>query len=105
VDPHHYLPLRRTSFIGRERELEDVKRLLASRQLVTLTGAGGCGKTRLALQAAAEVIPDYEDGRWLVELARLPLIDCGFRKKPDTRIGANRTGPGSGSPVATESEP
>jgi hypothetical protein len=59
VEPHHNLPLQRTSFIGRERELEDVKQLLASRQLLTLTGAGGCGKTRLALQAAAEVTPDY----------------------------------------------
>ena len=65
------LPLQLTSFIGRERELVDVKRLLSTSRLVTLTGPGGCGKTRLALQVAS--LPDaaYADGVWLVDLASL----------------------------------
>ena len=92
VEAHHNLPLQRTSFIGREHELEDVEHLLATRQLLTLTGAGGCGKTRLALQAAAEVTPDYHDGTWLVELAAVadpggvPLAVAtavGLREVPD----------------------
>ena len=48
------LPLQLSSFIGREPEIAAVKRMLASSRLVTLTGAGGCGKTRLALQAASD---------------------------------------------------
>src|SRR5215831_17594586 len=92
VEPHHNLPLQRTSFIGREHELEDVKQLLASRQLLTLTGAGGCGKTRLALQVALEVSPEYPDGTWLVELAAVTdpgavadtvATAVGLREVPD----------------------
>ena len=67
------LPLAQTSFIGREREIADVRRLLAETRLLSLTGPGGCGKTRLALQAAAEVLDEYRDGVWFVDLA--PLID------------------------------
>ncbi|HZO91340.1 MAG TPA: tetratricopeptide repeat protein [Chthonomonadaceae bacterium] len=65
------LPIQSTSFIGREREMAQLKELLASTRLLTLTGTGGCGKTRLALQVAAEVVEDYPDGVWLVELAAL----------------------------------
>ncbi len=65
------LPIQLTSFIGRERAMEEVKRLLASRRLLTLTGPGGCGKTRLALQVAADLIESFRDGVWLVELASL----------------------------------
>jgi predicted ATPase/class 3 adenylate cyclase len=65
------LPRQLTSFIGRERELHEVKRLLGEANLVTLTGVGGCGKTRLALQVAAEVVQEYADGAWLIELAGL----------------------------------
>ena len=65
----HNLPLARTSFIGRERESLEVKRLLAMTRLLTLTGAGGCGKTRLALEVARELVGAYPDGVWLVELA------------------------------------
>jgi predicted ATPase/DNA-binding winged helix-turn-helix (wHTH) protein len=60
-----------TSFIGRERELVQIKRLLAKTRLLTLVGAGGIGKTRLALQAAAEIRDAYRDGVWLVELASI----------------------------------
>jgi predicted ATPase/class 3 adenylate cyclase len=67
------LPVQLTSFVGREREIAEVKRLLTTTRLLTFTGAGGCGKTRLALQVAADVLEDYPNGVWLVELA--PLSD------------------------------
>src|SRR5262245_9048951 len=71
--PPHSLPLALTSFIGREREIAEVKHLLGSTRLLTLTGAGGCGKTRLAREGAAQVATDFPHGVWLVELA--PLAD------------------------------
>jgi len=63
------LPIQLATFIGRERELSEVRALVASSRLVTLTGAGGCGKTRLSLQLAAELLDGSGDGVWLVELA------------------------------------
>src|SRR5438105_1258436 len=69
----HALPLRLTSFIGREREIAEVAALLASRRLVTLVGAPGVGKTRLSLQIAATTPGTFSDGIWPVELA--PLAD------------------------------
>lgn len=65
------LPRQLTSFIGREREIAEVKRLMASTCMLMLTGSGGAGKTRLALQVAADLIETYADGVWLVELAGL----------------------------------
>ena len=65
------LPQQATNFIGREKELEALKRLLAGTRLLTLTGTGGCGKTRLCLQVAADCLEHYPDGAWLVELASL----------------------------------
>ncbi len=65
------LPVQLTSFIGREQEMAEVKRLLSSSRLLTLTGIGGVGKTRLALQVTAEVLDQFKDGVWLVELASL----------------------------------
>jgi predicted ATPase len=65
------LPAPLTSFVGRERERAEVKRLLATTRLLTLTGTGGCGKTRLALVVAAGLTASYPDGVWLVELAPL----------------------------------
>jgi predicted ATPase/transcriptional regulator with XRE-family HTH domain len=65
------LPAPLTSLIGREREQGEVQALLATARLVTLTGAGGAGKTRLALAVADVVRSDYPDGAWLVELASL----------------------------------
>jgi predicted ATPase/DNA-binding CsgD family transcriptional regulator len=67
------LPLELSSFVGREEELVDVKRLLENNRLLTLTGSGGCGKTRLALAVAKELVEGFEAGVWLVELA--PLAD------------------------------
>ncbi|MEU1956112.1 protein kinase domain-containing protein [Nocardia rhamnosiphila] len=63
------LPLDLTSFVGRRREVAAVKNLLSSTRLVTLTGIGGVGKTRLALRAAAGARQEFADGVWLVELA------------------------------------
>jgi predicted ATPase/class 3 adenylate cyclase len=65
------LPLQLTSFVGRERELAAVRERLTRHRLLTLTGPGGTGKTRLALQVAADLLPEYPDGVWLVELAAL----------------------------------
>src|SRR5262245_10990881 len=65
------LPEALTPFVGRERELLEIKRLLPGKRLLTLVGVGGIGKTRLALQLAAEVIDAYRDGVWLAELGRL----------------------------------
>jgi predicted ATPase len=67
------LPRQLTSFIGREKEMAEVKRLLSAAYLVTLTGSGGAGKTRLALQVAADVVDGYPDGVWLAEFA--PITD------------------------------
>jgi len=65
------LPAELTSFVGRRGELAAVKRLLASARLVTLTGVGGAGKTRLALRAAAGLRRAFRDGVWLVRLDQL----------------------------------
>jgi len=75
---HHNLPLQLTSFIGREQEMLDIKALLQSSRLITLLGSGGCGKTRLALQVAADIVDHYAEGVWLVELASLPSHSDAF---------------------------
>jgi non-specific serine/threonine protein kinase len=67
----HNLPARRSNLIGREREILDIKRELEATRLLTLTGAGGSGKTRLALEVARDLVDAYADGVWLVELAPL----------------------------------
>ena len=63
------LPIQLSSFVGRERELNEIVNLASGSRLITLTGPGGTGKTRLALQAAAELTDAFTDGVWLVELA------------------------------------
>jgi predicted ATPase/class 3 adenylate cyclase len=67
------LPTQLTSFVGREKELVDVKKLLFNAHMLTLIGPGGMGKTRLSIQAASEVLDQYPDGVWFVELA--PILD------------------------------
>jgi predicted ATPase/class 3 adenylate cyclase len=69
------LPLQVSSFIGRERELARIVAALDEARAVTLTGVGGVGKTRLALQAAARVLPRFREGAWLVELAPVRDLD------------------------------
>ena len=67
----HNLPIPLTSFVGRAREVVQIRSLLTSNRLVTLTGAGGSGKTRLALEAAPGALDQFADGIWLAELAAL----------------------------------
>jgi predicted ATPase/class 3 adenylate cyclase len=70
------LPAQLSTFIGREREVSEVRALVESSRLVTLTGAGGAGKTRLGLQVAAELLDGSGDGVWLVELAAVTNEDA-----------------------------
>jgi len=70
------LPAQLSTFIGRDRELSEVRALAESSRMVTLTGAGGCGKTRLSLQVAAEMLDGTGDGVWLVELAAVSDPDA-----------------------------
>ena len=65
------LPFQLTSFVGRGREIAEIKDLLGKAKLVTLTGSGGCGKTRLALETSRQLIGSYRDGIWLIELASI----------------------------------
>ncbi|MDE3092104.1 MAG: hypothetical protein KGJ80_22245, partial [Chloroflexota bacterium] len=73
IPVRHNLPLQLTRFIGREAEKNQIKQLVATHRLVTLTGAGGVGKTRLAIQVAADSLDAFVDGVWWVDLA--PLND------------------------------
>jgi predicted ATPase/DNA-binding SARP family transcriptional activator len=69
--PKHNLPVHLTTFIGRERERKEIFRLITHKRLVTLIGAGGIGKTRLALQAGQSLLSEYADGVWLVPFESL----------------------------------
>jgi DNA-binding SARP family transcriptional activator len=88
----HHLPLQLTSFIGRQTEMAEVRRQLAAHRLVTLTGAGGCGKTRLAIEVASALLEDYPEGVWFAALAPLANPDLvpqtvaaalGIQEQPD----------------------
>jgi predicted ATPase/DNA-binding winged helix-turn-helix (wHTH) protein len=90
--PRHKLPQALTSFIGHEDDLREYVELLEQTRLLTLTGIGGCGKTRLAIKLAETVLPSYPDGVWFVDLAplsdaeRVPLTvatTLGIRKRAD----------------------
>ena len=94
----HNLPSELSSFVGREKELAEVKRLLKENRLLTLTGSGGCGKTRLALAAASELVEGFEDGVWLVELA--PLADPSLVPQAVASVLGVRERPGR-SPTET----
>jgi predicted ATPase/DNA-binding winged helix-turn-helix (wHTH) protein len=74
VTPRHNLPSQLTSFIGHEDDLEEYSALLEQTRLLTLTGIGGCGKTRLALKLAERLLPSFPDGVWFVDL--MPLADA-----------------------------
>ena len=63
------LPVQLTSFVGREQEIAEVRRLLDGTRLLTLSGPGGSGKSRLALQVAAELLPDFRDGAFFADLS------------------------------------
>jgi class 3 adenylate cyclase len=84
------LPLQVSSFIGREVELARVAKALGEARVVTLSGVGGVGKTRLALRAAAEELPRYREGAWLVELQAVrdpEAVAARWRRRSDWRIG------------------
>ncbi|TCN44211.1 putative ATPase [Kribbella orskensis] len=89
------LPAELTSFVGRRRALADTRRLLSSSRLLTLTGVGGVGKTRLALRMAAEVRRTFGDGVWFVELAALrdpALLGLTLAQRLElSRVSANPT--------------
>jgi predicted ATPase/class 3 adenylate cyclase len=94
------LPLQLTSFVGREPELAEVAALLGTTRLLTLTGPGGTGKTRLALQAAANALEAYPDGVWLAELGALAdpvlvpaavAVAVGVREEPGRPLLATLT--------------
>ncbi len=74
ASPRHNLPPQLTSFIGHEEDLEEYPALLDQTRLLTLTGIGGCGKTRLALKLAERMLPSFPDGVWYVDLA--PVMDA-----------------------------
>jgi hypothetical protein len=76
--PMTNLPAQPTSFIGRDRELAEVRALVQSSRLVTLTGPGGTRKTRLGLEVAAGLLDGCRDGVWLVELRRRPAIESWY---------------------------
>jgi predicted ATPase/DNA-binding CsgD family transcriptional regulator len=94
--PRNNLPFQLTSLIGREKEISEVGRLLVERtRLLTLTGPGGSGKTRLALAVAADLVGRFDDGVWLIELAPLSDQDLvpqaiasvlGVRETPGTAL-------------------
>lgn len=72
----HNLPAPTTSFIGREKEKAEIKQAITTHRLITLTGSGGTGKTRLSLQVATELLDQFAEGVWFVELA--PITDPGI---------------------------
>jgi predicted ATPase/class 3 adenylate cyclase len=87
------LPMQVTSFVGRSSELARVGEELAQARLVTLTGVGGVGKTRLALEVAGEVVREYRDGAWLVELAAVRDVEA----VPDALVASFGLQPRAGS--------
>jgi predicted ATPase/class 3 adenylate cyclase/DNA-binding NarL/FixJ family response regulator len=69
------LPAQLTSFVGRQAEISDLQQIIVDNRLVTLTGAGGAGKTRLAVEVTAQVVGDFADGVWFIDLA--PITNPG----------------------------
>jgi predicted ATPase/DNA-binding winged helix-turn-helix (wHTH) protein len=90
----HNLPVPLTNFIGRDQEMAELLRLVASSRLLTLTGPGGCGKTRLAVELAANVLDCFPDGIWIVDLAAIcnsGLVAQTVASVLDVREGPNRS--------------
>src|SRR5919205_1596527 len=88
-----HLPAEVTSFVGRREEISQVRRLLATARLVTLTGVGGSGKTRLALRVARQVQRAFPDGVWLADVSSLTdgsLLDYYLVQA----LGINESGDG-----------
>jgi DNA-binding SARP family transcriptional activator len=103
-ESRHNLPAPVSSFVGRETELDDVARLVSGARLVTLTGVGGVGKTRLALEVARRTVTDYPDGAWFVDLASLgdPALLTGqvawsSSSRPDMNGGSRNSRSASAS--------
>ena len=89
----HNLPLQRTSFIGRERDMREVKKLIDTDALVTIVGSGGGGKTRLAIEVAGLIAAQFADGAWLVELAGMTdpsLVAGAFARALGLSVDADR---------------
>lgn len=76
----HNLPAERTRLIGRESEIDEARRLVERTRLLTLTGAGGVGKTRLAQAVAHQVLDEYPDGAWFIDLAPLAEADLVMKR-------------------------
>src|SRR5258706_12307999 len=101
----HNLPYQLTSFVGREHEIAQLQELLKVNRLVTLTGAGGVGKSRLAIEVTSRLFDAFADGAWFVELAALSDAQLvpqavagalGLKGEPGkTTPGNGRRGPGS----------
>jgi non-specific serine/threonine protein kinase len=88
---HHNLPVPLTNFVGRCQEIARLQRLVASTRLLTLTGAGGCGKTRLALELAGSLLDHFPDGVWWVDFA--PLSDPNLLEQSVASALGVREGP------------
>ena len=104
----HGFPALRTSFIGRAGPVRELASLVERHQLVTVTGPGGSGKTRLAGEVARQVAGRFADGVWLVELAQVQdpgqvpavvAVALGVLEQPGAPIGGD-AGPGAGPPAA-----
>src|SRR5713226_753173 len=89
--PTNNLPVHLTTLIGRENEIGELREMLAGSRLLTLTGAPGCGKTRLALAVAVEALSAFPEGTYLVELG--PLADSALVPQTIASIFGIREGP------------
>jgi non-specific serine/threonine protein kinase len=91
IGPRHNLPSPLTNFVGRDREIAELLQLVPGTRVLTLTGAGGCGKTRLALEVAARALDRFPDGAWVVDLSS--LADPGLVTRATASVFDVREGP------------
>jgi predicted ATPase/class 3 adenylate cyclase len=92
--PSHNLPTPSTTFVGREKDREQATNFLHSSKMLTIVGTAGCGKTRLALQVAYDVLEDFVDGVWFVDLAPLSVPELVIPRVAST-LGIDERGEGS----------